>query len=89
MLLTLHVKFASVGLSWGSFAMFLGVGSAFLIADQYLVPPMKAAASEGAPVPFTGVRMRFEVLTAFCLLFVFWKTVVPPLMTLAMSYAIG
>jgi hypothetical protein len=80
---------ASLGLSWGTFAVFMSVGAAFMIADQYLVPRMRQAISAGRPVPLTGARARFELMAATSLFLVFWKTAVPPLVTLAMVYGIS
>jgi hypothetical protein len=80
---------AAINMSWGSFALFLSVAAALQIADAYLLPPMRAAAESGGPMPGAGTRLRFELLAAVCLFFLFWKTAVPPLVTLALTYGIG
>jgi hypothetical protein len=80
---------AAVNVSWGTFAMFLSIAAALQVADQNLLPPMRAAHDGGQPVPYYGTRFRFEFLSASCLFFIFWKTAVPPLVTLALTYGIG
>jgi hypothetical protein len=80
---------ASVNLSWGTFAMFLGVAASLHLMDQALVPAMRRAAEAGAPVPHAGARARVEIVASACLFLIFWKTAVPPLVTLAMTYGIG
>jgi hypothetical protein len=80
---------ASINLSWGSFALFLAVAAGLHLADQKLAPAMRLAAEQRLPVPHAGTRARFELLAAACLFLIFWKTAVPPLVTLAMTYGIG
>jgi hypothetical protein len=80
---------AAINLSWGTFALFLSVAASLHVADQILVPPMRAAAAAGRAPPHTGTRARFELLAAACLFFIFWKTALPPLITLAQTYGVG
>jgi hypothetical protein len=80
---------ASINLSWGTFAMFMGIAASLHLADQTIMPAMRRAAEAGAALPHAGTRARMEVLAGACLLFIFWKTAVPPLVALAMTYGIG
>jgi hypothetical protein len=80
---------AAVNLSWGTFALFLLVAAALHLADQKILPSMREAEAAGAPLPYVGTRFRFELLAAASLFFIFWKTAVPPLVTLSVTYGIG
>lgn len=80
---------AAINLSWGTFAAFIGFAVALQLADHLLVPRMRKAAAEGQPLPMTGTRWRFELIAACGLLMMFWKTAVPPLVTLAVNIGIG
>jgi hypothetical protein len=80
---------AAISISWGTFAMFLAVAVSLNLADQMMVPAMKQAAAEGRSMPHSATRLRFELLSACCLFFIFWKTAVPPLVTLALNYGLG
>ncbi len=80
---------AAINMSWGSFAMFLAIAISLQIADHMLLPRMRAAQASGEPLPHTATRARFEILAAACLIVIFWKTAVPPLVTLAVTYGIG
>jgi hypothetical protein len=79
---------ASIQVSWGTFALFLGVAASLHLADLKLLAPMRDAHIAGQPVPYTGTRARLELLAGSCLFFIFWKTAVPPLITLALIYGI-
>ncbi|MGL5136418.1 MAG: hypothetical protein ACRC7G_01490 [Beijerinckiaceae bacterium] len=75
----------------GSFGVFIGficVAVSFLIAEQFLIPKMRAAAEADAPLPMTATRSRFELLQAGLLLLLFTQISVPPLMTLARVYGL-
>jgi hypothetical protein len=80
---------AAINLSWGSFALFLSVAASLNIADQIMTPRMREAAVAGEAIPYIGTRQRFELLAAISLMFIFWRTAVPPLATLAQTYGIG
>jgi hypothetical protein len=80
---------AAINMSWGSFAMFLAIAVSLQMADNFLLPKMRAAEAECPADAHSGTRLRFEVLAAGCLFFLFWKTAVPPLVTLALTYGIG
>jgi hypothetical protein len=80
---------AAINASWGSFALFLGIAASLQIADHSLLPRMRAAQAEGRGTAHAGTRIRFEILAASCLFLLFWKTAVPPLLTLALTYGIG
>jgi hypothetical protein len=80
---------AALGLNWSSFAVFILVGAACLVADNFLLPGMRKAVNEQQAMPMTGTRARFELLAASCLFVLFWKTAVPPLVTLSLVYGIG
>lgn len=80
---------ASINLSWGTFFLFLGIAGALQVADNSLLPPMRTAHEDGQPLPMTGTRARFELIATASLFFIFWKTAVPPLVTLALTYGIG
>jgi hypothetical protein len=80
---------AAINMSWGSFALFLSVAGSLQLADHILLPRMRAGQAEGRAMPLTGARFRFEFLAAMCLMVIFWKTAVPPLVTLALTYGIG
>ncbi len=80
---------ASINISWGTFALCLSIAVSLMIADTILVPRMREAIAASREVPYTGTRLRFEVLAAASLFFVFWKTAVPPLLTLAQIYGLG
>jgi hypothetical protein len=80
---------AAINMSWGSFALFLGIAAALHLADQMILPPMRSAEASGEPLPYVATRFRFEILATASLFFIFWKTAVPPLVTLALTYGIG
>jgi hypothetical protein len=80
---------AAINMSWGSFALSLGVAASLQLADHILLPRMRAAQAAGEPLPHAGARARVELLAAACLMIIFWKTAVPPLVTLALTYGIG
>jgi hypothetical protein len=74
--------------SFGVFAGFICVAIAFLVAEQFLIPKMRAAAEANAPLPLTGARSRFELLQAGLLLLLFTQISMPPLVTLARVYGL-
>jgi hypothetical protein len=81
--------FAAISFSWGSFALFVSVAIALQIAEHWMLPSMRRAAESGTDLPYVATRLRFEVLLATCLMVAFWKTAMPPLMTLARVYGLG
>jgi hypothetical protein len=79
---------ASFQYSLGTFASFIGVAISFQIAEHWLLPSMRAAANAGEAMPMTGVRSRFELLQAACLIIIFSQVSMPPLFTLARVYGV-
>jgi hypothetical protein len=79
---------ASFQHSLGTFASFVGVAISFQIAEHWLLPNMRAAADSGETMPMVGVRSRFELLQAACLIIIFSQVSMPPLFTLARVYGV-
>jgi hypothetical protein len=79
---------ASFQNSLGTFASFVGVAVSFQIAEHWLLPAMRAAAEAGESMPMVGVRSRFELLQAACLIVIFSQVSMPPLFTLARVYGV-
>jgi hypothetical protein len=80
---------AAINISWGTFALFLAIAGSLHLADQKLLSAMREHREPGTPSRHNAIRARFEILAATCLFFIFWKTAVPPLLTLAVIYGIG
>jgi hypothetical protein len=74
--------------SFGAFSMFLAIALSFQIADHWLIPQMRRAASSGTEVPFKGTRARFELMQALALLAIFGVITMPRLATLAKLYGL-
>jgi hypothetical protein len=74
--------------SWGTFAGFIAVAVSFQIAESCMLPAMRKAAATGADMPYKGTRARLELLQAAFLAMIFFKTSMPPLLTLASIYGI-
>jgi len=79
---------ASFQHSWGTFASFLGVAISFQIAEHFMLPRMREAASSGEELPYKGARDRLELLQTACLALIFFKLGMPPLITLANIYGL-
>ena len=79
---------ASFPHSWGTFASFLGVAISFQIAEHFMLPRMREAASSGEELPYKGARDRLELLQTACLALIFFKLGMPPLITLATIYGL-
>jgi hypothetical protein len=78
----------SLSASFGVFVGFVCVAAAFLVAEQLLIPRMRAAAEADAPLPMRAARARFELLQAGLLLLIFTQISMPPLITLARVYGL-
>lgn len=78
----------SVQTSLAIFIGFVCVAAAFLIAENFLLPRMKAAAEAGLAIPMLGTRNRFELLQGLLLMVLFSQISMPPLVTLARVYGI-
>jgi hypothetical protein len=74
--------------SWGTFAGFVAVAVSFQIAESFMLPAMRRAAETGGDMPYRGTRSRLELLQAAFLAMIFFKTSMPPLLTLASIYGI-
>ncbi len=74
--------------SLGTFAGFIAVAVSFQIAESFMLPAMRKAAETGSEMPYKGTRSRLELLQAAFLAVIFFKTGMPPLLTLASVYGI-
>jgi hypothetical protein len=79
---------AAFPFSWGTFAGFIVVAVSFQIAESFMLPAMRRAAEIGGEMPYKGTRSRLELLQAAFLAMIFFKTSMPPLLTLASIYGI-
>ena len=79
---------AAFPFSWGTFAGFIAVAVSFQIAESFMLPAMRKAAETGGEMPYKGTRSRLELLQAAFLAVIFFKTSMPPLLTLASIYGI-
>ncbi len=79
---------AAFPFSWGTFAGFIAVAVSFQIAESFMLPSMRKAAESGEPMPYRGTRSRLELLQAAFLAVIFFKTSMPPLLTLASIYGL-
>jgi hypothetical protein len=79
---------AAFPFSWGTFAGFIAVAVSFQIAESFMLPAMRKAAESGSEMPYKGTRSRLELLQAAFLAVIFFKTSMPPLLTLASVYGI-
>ncbi len=79
---------AAFSFSWGTFAGFIAVAVSFQIAESFMLPSMRQAAERGEPMPYRGTRSRLELLQAAFLAVIFFKTSMPPLLTLASIYGL-
>jgi hypothetical protein len=79
---------AAFPFSWGTFAGFIAVAVSFQIAENFMLPAMRRAAETGEEMPYKGTRSRLELLQAAFLAVIFFKTSMPPLLTLASVYGI-
>jgi hypothetical protein len=79
---------AAFPFSIGTFAGFIAVAVSFQIAESFMLPAMRRAAEAGEDMPYLGTRSRLELLQAAFLAMIFFKTSMPPLLTLASVYGI-